>query len=315
MRKTIIALVFGSVFLSACTQLEILPPDQVLSKAQKRNQELMSVLFDVSGTFEYSLEEPIGVGGGTAIITGKLQDGGKQVYAKVDTNITSQRPEGATELHALFESIVVTPGETYVKVHELASVPQHPLLAPDLLNIVLKQWWTLPRQTQQGPDMSLTPKPQLLKAQSEVVRVVDDFGIDRLRKRRAYHLGIEVDPQKLQAFLQKLSQEREEENSEAAFTNIVEDVSGHGELWVDAETFDTLRIQWTITSLPFGGEASAALSFTMDFTEHNSALPITIPEDTRPFTMEVEVLEEGGGAKELFPSKWEEELIDKLLGD
>ena len=99
--------------------------------------------------------------------------------------------------HAVFEMIVATPGDTYVKVHELTSQPMHPLLAPDLLEIILGQWWILPSEESEGPDVMLTPNPNLIKAQSEVVRVTSDLGFDHIQGRMAYHYEVEVDSEKL----------------------------------------------------------------------------------------------------------------------
>jgi len=312
----------SAILLVSCQEQEPpgLPPEEVLSNAAHASQNLESALFTMVGSFSGDVKGVNTGMRGSVRVEGVLQNGGEQVQLKVNLDASARQPDASSNFTGLFDVIVAGPKEVYLQLHSLEVDQENGIFRPDLIEMFRGKWWQLPSEMQQGPSTPVTPDPRLLRAQSEVVKVVKDYGIETRGDRRVYHYSVVIDPEKLLAFLTKVAEERGEDLDAEAVRVFLQGLDAKGELWIDAETFYVHSLSWTITPITLEDGRTVSGSFTVDLRDHNAAPPISPPAEATLFSPLMflglpspEAIPTGDGALEL-QSKEQEQLF-KLLQD
>ncbi|MDD5026598.1 MAG: hypothetical protein PHH13_04485 [Candidatus Peribacteraceae bacterium] len=285
MRRRLLCGLACVLLLAACVQQpQGLPAEEVLQHASVASQNLLSAQYTVKGTYVVNMQG-IGTLNGMADISGVLQDGGRQVSMLIDAQGTLVDTSVRRSYTANLEMIVAPPDETYVRIHRIITEPAHPLLDVQVMEQLAGRWWLVSAGSKVGTSVeAVTPDPQLIRAQSQVVRIEKNHGIVTIDDRAVYHFETALDPEKLIAFLTQSAQEGGETVDMEGLRSQLADVDAKGELWIDAQTFLIHRIRWEIAHIPVGKDGTASLSFTMDLSKHNEAQPIAIPSDALPYS-------------------------------
>src|SRR3989338_3566831 len=267
------------LLLAACASGPVLPPDEVLKNAARTGQELLSARYSVEGSLNFT---EVGVEKSALFtMTGILQNGGKQ--SSMVINMKGSFPEAGQTYHldGSMELFVTFKQEIYIKLGALEIDPEHPLLNAEALAAFQGTWWKLQEDQMMGE--SVTPDPSLLNAQSEVIRLVEDKGVETLDGRRAYHYRVTIDKEKLVQYLKRVSEEQGQPFDEAGPRAWAEQYESGGEIWIDAETFHVLKIQWNIKQSAQGSDPLDA-KVTIRFSDFNQAPTITPPTDYQVFS-------------------------------
>ena len=268
-RIRFLAVVGAALTVAACRGEPGLPPTEVLSRSAHASQQLESALFEADAAVK-------GEGGmsGSLHAEGRLQDAGQQW----DFHARLRMQDGAaSSWDVTADVVVIDENEVYVRAQNVRANPPSALPLP-LPAEALQRWLRLPSSNVASPP-ELTPDPKFLELQASVVQVTRDRGIVRLGDKRVYHYDVAVDPEKLRTFLREVADDRGEEPPEDVDA-ILNDTELTGQLWIDAEQFNVLRIQWTATALSERGYEG---SLSVQLREHNAAPPIVPPEDAVPF--------------------------------
>ncbi|MDD5751506.1 MAG: hypothetical protein PHS73_03225 [Candidatus Peribacteraceae bacterium] len=262
-----------------------LPAEEVMRLAAQKSGELQSARFAIVA--DYRTQGVSFPSAGTAKLNGVLQDGGGTVQCILDVDaLVSTGSDDAQTFRLLGNAdIILLPAqETYLRLNTLRTDPEQNLFHAQLLNLFVGQWWVFPAREGVSAVLAggtITPSPNLLKAQSQVVRVKRDDGLTILDGRRVYHVLVEADPVKLLAYLEQVSRERQEPFDRSAVARTLERLQADGELWVDAETFFLHRVSWDVESLEEEGGMIISGSFTVNLSDHNAAPPVTPPADAK----------------------------------
>lgn len=256
--------------LGACTEKSPLPPEKVLARAAGAVPNLLSARFDASIDIEGTISDQEVAGEMT--IKGRMQDAGSQMQFVID----GDGDVGKSTLKGSVEWIILPSQEVYANIYALSVDPSPVFLS--LLQNMIGQWI----QISEGNEVvhPVTPDPQLLRAQSQVIAVTKDHGLVSVRDRKAYHYTVALDPEKLVEFLRATVREGQTFD-EASVRSIVASMRAKGELWVDTETFHIHRIEWDIEKLD-KEETVWNLTAKIEIYDHNSAPPITPPADALP---------------------------------
>jgi len=303
------------LLLAACAQQpQGLPAEEVLQHASVASQNLLSAEYVVKGTYVVNVQG-VGTLNGTADISGILQDGGRQVSMLIDAQGTLVDDSIRHAYSANLEMIVAPPDETYVRIHRITTEPAHPLLDVRVMEQLAGRWWLVSAGSRAaGASVeAMTPDPQLIRAQLQVVRVEKNDGITTIDDHSAYHFETALDPEKLIAFLTQSAQEGGGTVDTASLQSQLADVDAKGELWIDAQTFLIHRIRWEIAHIPVSEGATASLSFTMDLSRHNEAQPITIPSDALPYSPSWPMVPVSSASGAAMTSSPEEIIIEDIL--
>lgn len=279
------AIVLACLALGACTSaspsIQQLPSDEVLRKAADASAKLETAEYAINGTFDY--RAPAGQANGTMHVDGVLADAGKQVQLKMD--LTGSYAQGAGQENAIngtTEIVVIPDDGVYLKLDSLVMQPDTSVIPPELLSKFTGTWWLLPDSTP-VPASQITPDPSLLRAQSDVVKVVSDHGIVTLGGIPAYHYDVSVDSQKFVRFLSALAEQNHESFDEDESLKKIQSVDSSGELWIDAVTFNLLKVRWDIRALPVSETAVLDVAFTADMKNQNAPVKILPPKDAKAF--------------------------------
>ncbi|MFH0770995.1 MAG: hypothetical protein V1926_06540 [Candidatus Peregrinibacteria bacterium] len=278
--------------LASCAPAETgLPVPEVLSRAATASGQMQSAHFELDTSFTFTPSPSASVEG-SAHMSGVLQDGGRQVQMRIvfDTALAgSGLPE---HIAGDLEIIVGSLSETYLFVHRADVTPPHSLFDERAIASLLNRWWLLPVQSGGTPDGPmllptgpLSPDPAIIRAQSQVVNVTRDRGMEMMDGRKMYHYETAVDPEKLAAFLIASRGEQGSAADDALLRQKLANVVAFGEIWIDAQTFVIRRISWNAEPFPIReGAGTLGFSMVMDLSEVNAAGPISIPSDAMPFT-------------------------------
>jgi len=278
-----------SVFAWSRSSLPTLDGSQaaeVLRQAAEKSRTLQSARFSVNGLFQ--MEGGTLPSAGTFDLKGSMQDAGSTVSldADIDTIITpggnrSQlfRVRGAGSV------ILLSQKDLYFRLASLTTEPASSLFQPELINLLIQRWWLLPSApSQQGlgslPGGEMTPSPNVLRVQSQVVRVVKDLGLTTMEGKSAYHFQVTIDSEKLLQYFEEVARSRNEPFDKEKFLESTKDFSALGEMWIDQESLFLRQVQWSITRFRWG-DAMVTTSFTASFFDFNSAPPITPPKDAQ----------------------------------
>lgn len=277
------------VFLVACSHEQpgggssSLSPEEVLKRTATAAQSLESAQYTATGEFD-AREGHKWRADGSLRMDGAMLGGGKQMRMQLDTESLYHDGEGDHAIDATLEVLVIGKNEVYMNLHSFTAQPGSNLFRPELIGAVASKWWLLPPGDTLPAGSTVTPDPSLLHAQSAVVSVTRDRGLEEVRGRMSHHYDVEINHEKLVAYLSKVAEERGEEFSVADVEDQFEAMDADGQLWIDAETYYIQRLRWVVESLPLESGGKASLSFTVDFRDHNQAPPLSPPEDFELFT-------------------------------
>lgn len=308
-----------AIFLSACSwggSSSPLPPEEVLQNTARASQSLDSANYVLDGQYAIHADS-LQVSSGNVHTEGTVSHGGEQLQFLFTVNGDVTQGEQKSTLSGTLEVIVAGAQAVYMKLHALNVQPSNDIFRPDLVGQFAGKWWILPSDTQTVGTVNVTPDPKVLQAQSQVVRVVEDDGLRELNGRQVYFYKVELDQQKLLAYLETLAQQKGEPFDKASMQETVSHITGEGELWIDAETFQLHKVTWDLKNVPLNTIGHIDVSVTVNFSNHNAAAPITIPTDAEmlspaallgvpPPQYPEQVLP---GA----PPELEQEMIDELL--
>lgn len=258
-----------------------MPPEDVLQNAVEESRKLQSAVFEGTARFV------VGHWNGNAQLEGVLQQGGRALQAGMTLDAVTDVEGTEHSVQAKGTLIAMESDTVYVFFEELQSQPAHPLLPEATRSALLGMWWELPRRDPAAADtVPVTPDPGMLQAQVEVVRIVRDRGMATVGGHSVRYLEVEVDTEKLVAFLRQAAQEANEPFDEGAVRSEMETMSMRGALWIDASSFVLRQVTWHIARLPEARAGGDVLDIecTVRLDKHNRAPDITPPADAQPLT-------------------------------
>ena len=283
--KKYLSISFVIAFLVSCTPQESIPmidPDEVLKRSAEASRNLESADYTASVKFSVGGANNTIQAQGNTKITGSLQNAGEQLHFMIDGSASGKDTGGDFSINGKLEIIVAGRDEVYLKVHSLTSSTEHSLFKSEIIEKISGQWFKLPVSGDSKDLAAVTPDPGLIQAQTEVVKIVEEKGIETINGRKTYHYKVAVDRDRLLAYLQRAADEKGEELQPEKVRDTIDDVIMEGELWIDVKTFYLQKLEWDITN--GDEEEGMTISFTVNMENHDNTDPITPPEGAEPFS-------------------------------
>ena len=284
MRKLIPFFIIGTCIILGCkplTEEERLEPQQVLRLSSTANQNLESADFYASFFASMDLSEagPIDLSG---IVNGTMQNAGKQLRFNLDASGGREQVEDSIVIAGALEAIIAGKQEVYVNISSLTLSPEEELIQPETIAMIQNQWWKLLSAGELAQEnIAVTPNPRLLKAQAEVIKILEDKGMEKIDDAESYYYEVEVDKTLLLEYLKKVSEEDGTDFDEAKVELELNPLNISGELWIDAETYFVRQLEWDIENID---KEDFGISFKVTFYNHNEADPISPPEGFKVFS-------------------------------
>jgi len=284
MKKLIPLLLVGTLVVLGCKPLieeGRLEPQQVLRLSSTASQSLESADFFASFSASIDAAEagPIDLSG---TVNGTMQNAGKQLKFSLNASGGREQAEDSVVIAGALEAIIAGKQEVYVNVSSLTLSPEEELIQPETIAMIVDQWWKLPSADELAQEnIAVTPNPRLLKAQAEVVRILEDKGMEEVDGAESYHYQVEVDKTQLMDYLKKVSEEDGTEFDQARVEVELAPIEITGELWIDAETYFVRQLEWDVENID---EEDFGISFKVTFTNHNEADSISPPEEFKVFS-------------------------------
>ena len=280
MRRFVLPIVSGLLLLSACNRAGSLAPTDVLNRATSAAADLQSAEYDVQ--VDFGINNKTVDATATAALHGAVARGGQESAFSLTLKASSKRAGQSTTVD-LAGDVVTDAKNVFVQLHTLAISPETTALhnSKDMLN----KWWQIARDDTGASLHTLTPDPSFLRAQSAVVTVTKDKGIETVNGRDAYHYLVTIDPERLLALMKTSAEARGTAFDATATRAELAQYNANGELWIDAETFVLHKLSWTVTSKET--PPAMHLQFTVGLGKHNQAGPIAIPTKATPFQPEL----------------------------
>ncbi len=264
MRKFTALGVVALLTLCACSRKGEFPPEEVLRRAAQAVQELQSASFVVKGDYVNSQSMSLAWNA-----EGVLGEGGKQLSFEVELSGTIHA-EQEHALHAKAD-VIVAGEDVYFRLQSLVVDPPHPSIHAERAASLIGTWYKLPA-TEGEPVAEVAPDPGLLRAQAQVIRVSQDRGLVRVGDHDAYSYAVEVDPLKLQQFLQAATNTP----GSADLSPLIAMIGGlRGEMLIDETTFFVDRFRW---SSVHSSADVPRMSLDMTVSKHNRADPVVPPQ-------------------------------------
>lgn len=264
------------LFLISCARVQGLPPEEVLTRSARATRDLQSALFSAQALFDTGS----GIEGG---MRGEIRADGRIQHAGGQLQFSFTASGGGDDARQAWDMkgdvIVAAEQEIYVQLHELTGQLPQALIPAERLDGLLGRWWMLPVKGKQSSSL-VTPDPELLQMQAEVVDVTRDRGILTLQGRQTYHYDTMINRDKLIRFLEGVARERTEPADPAQAQAFTERLDASGELWIDTDTFFVRALRWMITSKDITRPFS--VEFRLDLGDFNAADPIEPPADVLP---------------------------------
>lgn len=258
----------GLLLLSGCKRAGALPSDEVLRRAVAAGAQVSSAQFNA--TTEFFVRSAAGEWKGNAKLTGTVSNGGKQSDVKVTLGVTlaSANPQTINgEARIISDAL-----ERYFTILSLSADPQIPIVTQ--MQEAVGTWWHTSTDSPATQHQNLAPDPVMLKAQASVVKVLEDYGLKRVRGKDAYHFRVAIDPEKLKMFSESLPEAdaTDAEELRAKFSQY--DVTGS--LWIEEDSFHLLRAEWSVKSV---SNDALRLNIVSDFDYQNAAMKVLPPEN------------------------------------
>lgn len=245
------------LLLVSCTPRQGLPAETVLQNSIKANQELASAEFTFEATFKARDAVIAGLTSGDINAAGVVQNGGRQMQAEV-----SIKPESGEPID--FAMIKADEGETYMRFMATGADARS-------VDVLKDRWFVLPAGATASP---LTPDPQFLRAQSEIVTITRDYGIGSINGYETYQYDVALDTEKLRQFFLASGNSA---NEAQGIVDQLKSLNVTGKMWIDADSFVVRRLQWLLAS----EEESAQLTGEMiiEIEDDISGTRISPPAD------------------------------------
>ncbi|MDA1208418.1 MAG: hypothetical protein O2904_00090 [bacterium] len=291
---------------------DILPAAEVLQKAALKSAELVSARYDAEGSFSL-LHKDAQTTKGTFSLEGLLQDFGEKIALTVGVNAL----QGTADLQASIDLVVTGPDDIFLRANSWTGLMAQTLFREDLLKKFIGIWWVLPRDDSAVSPVQLTPDPRILQAQAEVVRITEERGFASIRGSECYRYDVEIDHEKLIAYLTELAESRGEDVNTGTTEEDLAGIDAKGQIWIDAESFLIRKLQWTVTVPMKTGAQSLFTSVTVDIFDHNNAPDVVPPADAKPF-IPMQLLNTPLPTAEIVPldpSVFEEDLLQQLFDE
>ncbi len=276
MMRLVTLTLIGAVLLSACRRAGDLLPEEVLRRVTLRSGQLQSV--EMAGDLDAAVTMSGSRISGRATVQGVLTNGGDQAEFSVHAQGILDR--GSQRSTFQWSGEIVRDAEvSFVLLRDVSVDP--PSTFSQGLEAMLGTWWSLPRSENDRASLpSLTPDPRFLRAQSMVITVVKDLGLEDIGGRDAYHYVVSIDPDRLVGLMQGLAEERGQPFSIEETRRTLDRYDAQGELWIDADTFVVHRIAWTIVTRE--KPPATRIAFRLQLRKHDDAPGVTIPTQSQP---------------------------------
>lgn len=284
MRRVFLCGCCAVLLLTSCGKKGDLPPSEVLRRAALASSGLRSARYDVQADFDGAM--PAMNGRASLQLSGVLQDGGKetQVTATLEGEMDQEGEHRTLSLEG--QAITRSQSDWFFLLQQLDVEPPLDDRQTAMLTQVAGQWWKV-ENVSDAEALSVTPDPQLLRAQSEVVIVTKDGGIETINGHEAYRYDVTIDPDKLVAFMQKVSESNGNTFNAASAKAELANYEATGQVWIDAKTFYVHRLSWNIrTKLYVQGHGGLSIVLTANLKDHDAAPAIVEPQDARLFPRE-----------------------------
>lgn len=265
-----------------------LAAEETMRLAAEKSRVLQSARLTGDGRFR--LEGGAIPASGTVELNGVLQDAGDSVQMSVSADVLVSPGEDKSQtfrLQGAGDLIVAGQKELYFKIQSLSTHPEGSLFQPELVALLAGQWWEIPAsvsgQEEDAVPGGATPSPSVLRAQAEVVRVVQDLGSTTLDGASAYHYSVAIDPDKLRSYLEAVATARNETLDRASLAQSIAGLAATGEMWIDAQTFFLKKVTWEIQEFNTD-QGMLSGSFTLQLSDFDSAPSVAPPADAKPFS-------------------------------
>lgn len=301
MRRSLLSAPFiAALLLVSCAHPSDLPSDEVLKRAIEASGKMVSANFTLTGDIRMtSSETPASL---HADMAGTLQDGGRMTSFTLA--LSGLMTSGGQESKATVDVEVISERESdvYVLLRSLMIDPPIGAFSSESLQAYIGQWWKFPSNSAKPATVStVAPDPEILKAQTQIVSVLSDRGIETMNGRDAYAYDVTIDPERFVAFLRTLSEKKGKPFDEASIRKEIAGYDAKGELWIDHETYYVHKIIWSLQPketmrVPY------ELSFQVLLTDHDAASAILIPQDAKVFGTSLPAVPTGSGSVKPVPN-------------
>lgn len=207
-------------------------------------------------------------------IAGRTQDGGNELALTIDADMTVTADGETKEYGLTGDVMVLDEGKVLVRLTNMEG--DQPMYTNPFAIGLINQWVQLPMA---GSGTDTVRDARLLRMQTEVLRVTNEKGIEKIAGRDAYRYDVAIDEAKMLAFLEQVARQRGEQPAKDEWNEMLETYDATGEAWIDAETFHVLRLTWHIVSKD--AAAPMTLDISTDIGEHNRAEPIVPPTNVK----------------------------------
>ncbi len=284
MRRDFLCGCCAVLLLTSCGKKGDLPPSEVLRRAALASGQLRSARYDVQADVDGAM--PAMSGRASIQLSGVLQDGGKevQVAAAVEGEMDQEGEHRTLSLEG--QAVTHTQNDWFFLLQQLNVEPPLDDRQNAMLTQVAGQWWRV-ENASDAEAFSVTPDPQLLRAQSEVVIVTRDNGVETINGHEAYRYDVAIDPDKLVVFMQKVSESNGSTFNAASAKADLANFEATGQMWIDTKTFYMHRLTWNVrTKLYAQGHGGLSIVLTANLKDHDAAPAIVEPQDARLFPRE-----------------------------
>ncbi|OIO53627.1 hypothetical protein AUJ46_04520 [Candidatus Peregrinibacteria bacterium CG1_02_54_53] len=260
--------------------------EKVMNLAAQKSRSLQSARLTGEGHFR--ITNGAIPASGTVELSGVLQDAGEslQISISIDSLLSPAENRSQTfRLRGKGEMVVLGKKDLYFNIQSLATEPDDSLFQPELVALLAGQWWSVPSASpDEGtvPGGTMTPTPNLLRAQSQVVRVVRDRGTTSMDGATVFHYDVAIDQDKLLAYLEQVAAARNETLDREQLAGSLMSLQATGEMWIDAETYVLRQATWTIEDLRMQ-QSAVDISFSIHLSDFDTAPTIAPPADAKLF--------------------------------
>ncbi|HVW66355.1 MAG TPA: hypothetical protein VHA78_01330 [Candidatus Peribacteraceae bacterium] len=262
--------------LASCIQQSPLPPDQVLQKATEEMGTLNSAHFNLHATVSGNTQILPANLDGVIDASGDMQNGGNQLSFTVHADL-QQASDSTTRFNGQADIVVAGQNDVYMKLDSLTVTPESALLPQALILQLLDQWWHMPSGSGAIVQTDVTPDPNLLRMQTQVITVRKDDGMTSVAGRRSYHYDIGIDPDKLTQYMKEIERRRNSPGQPPDLSSL----NAQGQIWIDASTYDVRQLTWNLSSTNPAQPFQATIVVTL--TNQNAPVTITPPAGAKPF--------------------------------
>jgi hypothetical protein len=222
--------VLCTLALFSCTSKpEQFGSEEVMKRALIAGNSLQSA--DLSGSLLVTVAQTAVI---NAVVSGAVVDGG----ATLLVNASGRVQGGDGEQPLAFSGALTVPGtgEVYFRIDQFDMPGAQELLSEcfDDPATALKRWWKTGSFKRSAVNRQAADA-LLIQRQLQALRIDKDNGMSKSGETYLYHYEVSIDPDRLDTLLDQTATDDE-----------APPVSGNGELWIDARTFQLTRAVWNV---------------------------------------------------------------------